>query len=237
MVLCKKCGNDNPLGRVFCTKCGTKLELTHMSADHVQEEVKHWSDPIRKYWKYPAGLVVVLILAMVGLALYPQSAKVGRRGTRVDGREMEGWMNTMKAMKPGAAYTFEFREENINGYFEFFKTNAMATAQFQRLSVQVTNGTCKVRVIRPLGSGAYSIPLVGQTVSPTLSYDLYLQAVGKTLRPYKVQMGHLTVNGPMRSSALMKILGFINAQPESAGLANITNIKLGPGKITVVARK
>src|ERR1051325_5098373 len=32
MIACQACGHNNPLGRVFCQKCGTKLDLSRVRA-------------------------------------------------------------------------------------------------------------------------------------------------------------------------------------------------------------
>ena len=37
MVKCTKCGADNPLGRVFCQACGSKLDLSAMTSESVAE--------------------------------------------------------------------------------------------------------------------------------------------------------------------------------------------------------
>src|ERR1035437_2744940 len=109
-MLCSRCGNQNPLGRVFCTKCGTKLELSHMTAEHVVEIKKSWTDPFIRHWRLLAAAVVVLAMVLVALAFWPQTMQIGKEGTRVDGRKVDVGLASLRVLRPGEVRKLEFAE-------------------------------------------------------------------------------------------------------------------------------
>jgi hypothetical protein len=226
MVTCKKCGNENPLGRVFCVKCGTKLDLTHMTSEHVQEIQKTWSDPLVKYWPKAAAAIVVLCLVLVGLAFWPDSELIGKKGTRLDGHKVESAMASVKTMRTGATATMSFSEEEINGYFDFFKTKGMA---LQSVSVSVMDGYVFVRIVRPL----QSIPIPKFHVSPIISYELQCQPYGGQLVVASIKVGHLSMFGPLKTSAKRTVYTMLSREPEWANMKFISDIKCVPGRMTI----
>jgi hypothetical protein len=226
MVTCKKCGNENPLGRVFCVKCGTKLDLTHMTSEHVQEIQKTWSDPLVKYWPKAAAAIVVLCLVLVGLAFWPDSELIGKKGNRQEGKKVETAMTSIKSMKTGATTTMAFTEEEINGYFDFFKTKGMG---MQSVSVSVMDGYVFVRIVKPL----QSIPIPKFQVSPVMSYELQCVPSGGQLWPASVKVGHLSMFGPLKTSAWRSVYGIFAKELEWANMNSISDVKCAAGKITI----
>jgi hypothetical protein len=230
MVLCKKCGNENPLGRVFCVKCGTKLDLTHMTSEHVQEIQKTWADPLVKYWPKAVGAIVVLVLALVGLAFWPNSELIGKKGTRADGHKVENAMASFRNLRTGSPTTMVFTEEEINGYFDFFKVKGMS---IQSITVSVMDGCVFVRIVKPL----QSIPIPKFQISPVMSYELQCMPSGGVLVPVNVKVGHLSMVGPLKTSALRTLYAMFSKEPEWANMKFICDIKCAAGKITIQAKK
>jgi len=68
MVFCKKCGTDNQLGRVFCTSCGAKLDLTNMSNELIADKSSDGSWISQNWGKLVSVPLVMLVLAIAGLA-------------------------------------------------------------------------------------------------------------------------------------------------------------------------
>jgi uncharacterized membrane protein YvbJ len=69
MIICPKCGNDNPLGRVFCGKCGSKLDFSHTSSQEMVVKVKvNWWGT---HWRKIAYLVFLMVLIPVALLFWP----------------------------------------------------------------------------------------------------------------------------------------------------------------------
>ena len=69
-VICKNCGNHNDLGRIFCTKCGKRLEL---KAPDVEDAIRKGEGGF-PVGKIVTALIVVLVVAGVGLAFWPMPA-------------------------------------------------------------------------------------------------------------------------------------------------------------------
>lgn len=226
MVTCKKCGNENPLGRVFCVKCGTKLDLTHMTSEHVQEIQKTWSDPLVKYWPKAAGAIVILVIVLVGLAFWPDTELIGKKGTRLDGHKVVNAMESVHGLRTGTTTPMAFNEEEINGYFDFFKTKGM---NMQSISVLVMDGYVFVRIVRPL----QSIPIPKIQFSPVMSYELECHPYGGMLVVDSIKVGHLSMFGPLKTSALRTLYAIFSKEPEWANMKYISDIKCAVGKITI----
>ena len=80
MPPCSQCGTDNPLGRVFCGKCGGRLDLTHMSLGEIAED----QAAIRIRWvvRKLVTLAILAALAAAGFALWPQTTVLGKDNGR-----------------------------------------------------------------------------------------------------------------------------------------------------------
>lgn len=109
MLVCTKCGTENPLGRVFCGACGKKLETDGISSDDLAgSEAGNWFVENSKYFTV-AGFVVVLIL--LGLALWPNKATMGDAGSRVGGLRVERQISAIKRVRAGMTVgPFSFSE-------------------------------------------------------------------------------------------------------------------------------
>jgi hypothetical protein len=224
MVICSKCGVENPLGRVFCGACGSKLDLAHMTSDTVAQAVKvSW---ISIHWPKFVVAAVILLLAVVALAFWPQTAPIGKEGNRLGGQRVQAALRALQEAQPGRAVARDFSDEDINGFFRFFKTEKL---NVESLSVQVSRGYFRVRVIRviaPLRIGSFQL-------MPRVSQDLYCVPVGGTVRVRRVVMGHLSWLGPFRSSIVRRTYALLAGEPEWRVLANASEIRADDGKIWV----
>lgn len=79
MIACQACGYSNPLGRVFCQKCGTKLDLSRVrppgSADAKPGEVsvgirKDEKKPGKKALKWAIRIFDIVLVAAVAFCIY-----------------------------------------------------------------------------------------------------------------------------------------------------------------------
>ena len=232
MVVCNKCGNENPLGRVFCVKCGSKLDLSRMTSQHVAEIQKSWSDPLVKYWPKVMAAIVILAVILVALACWPTAGVIGKPGTLVDGHKVENGLSSLKFIRAGDTRNLVFKEEEVNGYFQFCKTKTM---NMQSVSVVILEGRCYVRLIQPIQS--FSIPLINRTVEPVVSYDLICQPYGGALMLETVTVGHLSMFGPLKDLAARRVLAMFERQPEWETLKSVSDIKCEAGQISLQAKK
>ena len=228
MILCKKCGNSNPLGRVFCGTCGSKLDLSGLSSETVAEITRRPLVSLR-FLKI-LWLLLLAPIIIAALAFWPDSAPIGRDGTRLGMQRVEGSLHLLADVKKGRTLGREFTEEDVNGYFKFDKA---AKLQTESISVQAFEGYIQVRVVRALSM----IRLGSVEVVPRVSYDLFCVPMGSLVRVSKVRMGHLSWLGPMKTSVVRSIYRMASSQKEWAVFGDMTELKLAPGKITVVLTK
>jgi uncharacterized membrane protein YvbJ len=144
MILCPKCGNDNPLGRVFCTKCGAKLDFSHTSSQEMAVKVKvSW---FSQHGKKVIYLIVLIILAPVLLAFWPRTGRIGKLSTSGGEKKVESGAKAVAAVKKGQVVTAAFLEEDLNAYFQKQNTNAAS----RQISMSSTQGFFNVRMVNTL---------------------------------------------------------------------------------------
>lgn len=114
MITCSQCGGTNDLGRVFCTTCGAKLELTALSNEEV---------PIRGQGgsggKIAAAVVVMILvsaLVLAGLCFVPVSDAIGEQGSPSSVHNVAGPLRALSGLRSGQSLGRSFPESDINGY-------------------------------------------------------------------------------------------------------------------------
>ena len=228
MVLCTKCGVENPLGRVFCGACGARLDLRDMSSEHMAERAK--PHLFLNHWPKLVALIVLVLAGLAGLAFWPQQTPVGKKGTRMGGQRAIGALRAMADNKSGRTLGRDFTEEDINGFFEFFKAKKL---NVESLSLQVANGYFKVRVIQNVGT----LPLGSYRIEPRVSYDLLCVPVSSSVRVSGAAMGHLQWLGPAKSTVVRKVYGLLAKEPEWATFADLSEVRADEGKLWVSVSK
>lgn len=228
MIVCNKCGNSNPLGRVFCGACGSKLDLRDLSSENMAQITK--KPIISLKWLKLLWILLIVPIVLAGLAFWPDAAPIGKEGTRLGSQRVDGSLRLFQDLKKGRTLGREFTEEDINGYFKFDKA---AKLQAESITMQVFEGYLQLRVVRAMNR----IKLGSVELVPRVSYDLYCVPMGSLLRVSKVRMGHLSCAGPLKTSVIRKIYGMVAAEKEWAVFTDMTELKPVPGKVTVVLTK
>ena len=93
MIVCGGCGSENELGRVFCTQCGGKLDLSGMTNEVVAEQAKR--SFMAKHWPKFAIGVAVIILLIFGMTFWSTGPLQGKEGTSVGARRVQSQMRSM----------------------------------------------------------------------------------------------------------------------------------------------
>jgi len=70
MIKCEECGNDNPLGSIFCRQCGAKLDIENIKPDL---EPKSKMNIISLVRNIIGGIVLLVIVWIIGSMVIPQS--------------------------------------------------------------------------------------------------------------------------------------------------------------------
>jgi uncharacterized OB-fold protein len=228
MLVCSKCGTQNEFGRVFCGRCGTKLELTDVTTEALVEEYK-W-EAYLAYWPYVAALVLLIIVGVVGMAFWAQTELLGEKGTRFGGQRVATKLEQMKRMGGNQTLKVDFPEKDINGYFEFFKPKGVVA---DSVSVGVSDTAFTVRIVRKLGSmGVAKI-----RVEPTVSYDFVCVPVGERVAVSQAKMGHLPLVGPLRTSAIRSNLKVFSSQAEWQAFQNVSTLQIANKAVVMELRK
>ena len=225
MLLCEKCGVDNPLGRVFCIGCGGKLDLENMTSDQVAESQKQ--SFIAMHWPKFVALLVIILLGTLGMALWPQAAVVGKPGKPNDARRVS---STLRTLATASRSEKSLDEKDVNGYFEF---RAKKELKGTSISVDVQKGWCSVRVIKSFGK----LDLKVIKIPMSLSYDLKCIPVGGVLHVGGASIGHVGVIGPLKTMAIRQVFGTVSALKDWKSMKNITKIEMDDDKIVVTVKK
>ena len=227
-VLCKKCGHDNPLGRVFCGACGVKLDLVDMSSQAVASKQK--VSPVIRVGPVVVVLVVAVLLLAAVLAAIPNTGLVGEKGTSSNGQRVVSPLRAMARLGQRRSLGRTFREADINGYLQFNKARDMG---LDSMSVKILDGCMIVRVVRTLGP----LDLGKFSLGPKLSYDLVCVPVEGGLRVSKASLGHLPMVGPAKSGVVRSVQKRLATQKEWAAFEHLKKIEAKEGTVSVeVAR-
>jgi hypothetical protein len=228
MVICDKCGTENPLGRLFCGSCGARLDLSRMNSETVAESLKRSRFP-----HLFAKLLKVLLILLAGcvlLAVWPRTTPLGKAGTRLGGQRVISALNAMARTSGGRTLGRDFSEEDVNGYFEHFKSEKMAG---KAVSVRLLPGYFRVRIVQPLTT----VKTSRFRLEPKASYELLCAPVGGTVRVLSASLGHLKCVGPMKTQVARRVHRLFAAEPEWATLARAEEIRAEEGKIWLNVRK
>ena len=119
MLICPKCGNDNELGRIFCHKCGDRLDLSSIKPPSVEERKRRRfkAEAIRST-RFLVNLVIlgILILTVVLICLTPPVVPIQSGNTDLvasDSKRME--LDRVGKGKKGGQVTVT--EAQLNAFF------------------------------------------------------------------------------------------------------------------------
>ena len=224
MITCGGCGGENELGRVFCMQCGGKLDLSAMTSDAVAEQVEVGF--FRKHWpKFAIGVAVIIAL-IYGLTFWPTGAIDSKAGTSVGGRRVASYMRSMAKLAKGRTVAYEFKEADINGFFQHGKGKDMGLGT---VTVKCLPSVLQVHV----ATSMFKQTIAGVVLEPGTTYDLYCIGVGGNLIVRKVKKGHLGLVGPGKNGAVRKFYKKIAAQNGFDAFKYATDIKIEEGKVRV----
>ena len=228
MVICNECGVENEIGRVFCSGCGVKLDLSAMTSDHVASLHKvPWYKEL-KYLKYLAIIPVIIVVIPIWMRMSPVTAPIGEMGNPVGRMRVIRALDTIKQVEAGELKdaTLELSESDLNAFFRIGKAREMG---YYSIRVDIVRGAVRIRALRP----RRTFNLGGKRIEPLKSIDMICVASRGKLVPVKVKVGHL---GAGRKAA-MPLIRDITKQDEWQLLSGVSELTLENDKLTVVAGK
>lgn len=227
VLRCQKCGQENPLGGVFCRQCGVKLDLSQLTSEQVEKaQQPGWFAENRG--KLIAIPVALLILA-VGVALWPHTRPLGDPGTVVGARRAEKRLQSFRSLPDAQRLGVDpaFTEADINGYYRFLKLKSMAGKAF---SVDITPRAVQMRLIRAL----FSVRIGEFRITPKISFDVTAVPVNGELVPQSARIGHLPAVGPLAAVPVGQIRAVLTGDRDLSGLAQVVEITLRDGAVGLV---
>jgi hypothetical protein len=206
MLTCGKCGTENQLGRIFCGGCGSKLDMSGMSAEAVA------SQPARRRssgsgCSFGVILLIVLIV-VVGVAvacLLPSREPIGEMGTKLAKRKIQQALRVFKNLGARRSMGRSFKEADINGYLEHEAAQRM---EVMNCSVDVRQGSLDVRMnqlLKRIRVGSFSVDLI-------LTFEV----------TYQEQEGKLQLTGGrIGKMPLVNRLAVLSAKPIEARITGL----------------
>ena len=176
-----------------------------------------------------ATVVVLVLLGLVGLALWPNTEPVGKAGKPVTGRRVQSDIKMLERVPKGRVMKRTFTEEGINGYFEFVAKRSLKAA----VTVDVQEGWCLVRVVRNMGK----LDLKFYEVDVRLSYDLKCSARGGRLLVKGATMGHMPLFPPFKTIVVKDVYKRVSVLKEWKPLTSLSEISMADEKIVVSYKK
>lgn len=113
-VTCGSCGKGNPLGRLYCMGCGTKLEVTEKSL--AQARLRDVSQRPPVLVRVLRMLVTASLLAILVSILLPVTP-AGRMGSANDSNVMARKLTSLRdTLQEDRSATYRISEAEINAY-------------------------------------------------------------------------------------------------------------------------
>jgi hypothetical protein len=205
MITCSQCGGANDIGRVFCTTCGTKLELTALTNATIPITAKRGS--AGRIFGVLIGLILLLVILVAGLCLVPNSSSLGKEGSSSSGQNIVSPLRGLQGVKAGQSIGRLFREKDINGYL---KRAVVKRIRVEDLSVDVKEGTLVVQMTKRIAS----FKLKSVRISPTFTYQVSYKDEDGTLTAKSARIGLMPLFGPLKRFAVKPIEKPVMAQHE-----------------------
>lgn len=228
-IKCPKCGHQNDLGHLFCTKCSAKLDLSHVQ-DDIEDESQ--SQHVKAFFQVILLIVMVIMSVIGGLAGWPAkpfALKKGESGTS-GGIETQLMALQLVSGRPGETITTypSFEQKDVNTWLAKVQDKPK---NLRAMSLLLQKDKVIFRATRVLGP--YSLSVL-ETPKIPFSFEVTMKPAKGTLAVTSAKIGHLPMPGPAKKLVLMLIEPVIKGlDREKAIYKHITEINVEDGKITV----
>ena len=230
-TICDKCKLPNDLGRLFCTHCGAKLDLTNITDDLQREQTI-----IRRKGFFKLLLTGILILAALTAALVAIPAHPLSKIRAPDARtaatvKVLAGLDALAASSssPPRAIDPPLTADDLNAWLVGPPTK---TSGVRSMSVEFEQDAMRFRIVDALGpftafNGKAHIPAM------PYSYELTGAATNGVFSVTGAKVGHFPLFGPLRRYAVDRIVLALQRQPrEWKLLKSLTNIRFEPGRVS-----
>jgi hypothetical protein len=226
MLICKKCGSDNPLGRIFCGSCGSKLDMSDMTSDTLADRQRE--SFLLTHYKKMLLVLAILVLATIGLALWPSTAVLGEEGTSLGSSKVKQHMGLLLNLAPGQVVKLTVNEKDINGYLKHTK---LRKSRYESCSTRLVSRGMSARLVRPLAD----VPLGKFKLKLKISFDLRCVPAAGQVVVTGASVGHLPLWGPTKTLALTEYRKLFASGKEQGLLKVLTDIRIEDGQAELSA--
>jgi hypothetical protein len=213
---------------VFCSSCGTKLDLSDMSSERFVKRGRVFM--LLRQWRLVAIAFVVWCLGCAGLALWPRTGKLGEPGTLVGAGRAERQFLTLLELPKDRSLSVVFAEKDLNGFLEFI---GLKRNPEDLCSLEARPGEIHARVARRVGP----VGLGPVMVSPSVTVDIFCVPSGGRLAVRRISMGHLPLAGPARSRAIQYLASLFSRWPERSIMDSLKAIKIEEDRVEISVQK
>jgi hypothetical protein len=219
-VTCNHCGAKNDLGRMFCSSCGKRMQITNADVDQAAAEKKSFK-PLAVLQPL---LLLVLFLA-VAAVIIPYKPVVAPEGDRVAVRASVaakyGRLVMAARARKAARETFDTAELNM-----FLKARQATATNQPALNLQLDGD--RLVVLQPVRLAALkSVPL-------RFSRRLVCAPDGRTLSVRIGFFGHMPLPGPLKNLVSGPIASeFVLTPSEQTIEKQLTEILIRDGKLEI----
>ena len=227
-VKCVRCGVVNELNRVFCAKCGGKLD--HSMLVHGER-----STPGRLISGFIRLVIVGVLLSATGLMLWPVEPH-GTMGSVADARAMTTTLQYFQqAIQNRAVVDGVITEAQINGYLaEVLKQNRQVLRSeglrlgLREINVSFTREDFVVLVLANWGPISLSYEIKGVPVVTKGRFEVVIQGA---------RWGHLPLPEPAATWISKRVAGiFLRMEKELVILNGLGRCELGNGRAYAATR-
>lgn len=231
-IKCPRCGNINTFGRVFCSKCGVRLDLSRVNNRVLAKSIERPHSSALRLFRF---LLFVALLAVVALLLWP-SGLVGAPGALRDARSMERKIAAVVRAQQAGLYVFEIiSEREANAYLaEILKRNeGISRSEGMKLGIEaITMGFqpdgLTVVILAAWGPLRISYEVTGMPV---------IDEEGFKLDVISARWGHLPLPGPSGQWVSERVARvFSQMQRERRMLDDLQRCDVGKGKVRLVTK-
>ncbi len=231
VIPCGKCGNPNPLGRVFCGACGARLELGNLS----QAKTTHRVEPTRVFsWLWQVGVTLLFVLlVVVGISMIPQTTTIGVEGSRSGSAQIAGLTRASRQLLRGQRLGKPVSEADLNGYF---RDGAARQMKVDAFSVDIRDGMIRTRMVRTLPG----FDVGSWQFRPKASYEVVVIPIGDQVRFGATRKGLLPLFGPFKTAVIRDLyrrVATLEEWQELCGRGLVSDVQAREGAIDLVLER
>lgn len=224
-VTCTQCGHTNPLGRMFCMKCGAQLELATLNPANMKRQVTGKSRFLGRIVRLAITLALLYAIIMILRPVVP----TGSEGNPQDVQRLRQKLGLLKGAvlesRPGAQ---RISEVEVNSYLaELVGRNKDDSAYvLKKVNVAMNAGQVIVVLVSKFGPATLTYEITGVPGhSPDHHFDFLVRSV---------RLGQLPMPGALGDWLSGKaFVVFSKMSDERSLLDKMDKIEIGQGEARV----